>query len=300
MPKVSVVIPVYNREAYIERTVNSIENQEGVDFEIICVDDGSTDNSHDKLLELQTKSPRKETDFHILRHTETYTDGETFYNGKELVDKIKTRPKNRGTNIALHTGFFHAKGEYICVVDSDDILAPFALKRLSQYLDVRKDIDYVWSLYEVFDNDYNGLRIGTRCKWVAPKNQKEVIIQNLTRFSTFHLKMMRKSSYEEKMTKWNMMPPSSVDYAFVLTNMFKCEMRRVNHVAYYYRNKTPGSHSEAGRERQKEYAKNVHREAMLNAFRFGFLTSEELDLIRERMRQLARHKKFKKRGKMIQ
>ena len=53
--KVSVIVPVYNVEDYLEECINSILNQTLKDIEIICVDDGSTDHSYDILMELQKK-----------------------------------------------------------------------------------------------------------------------------------------------------------------------------------------------------------------------------------------------------
>lgn len=264
--KVSVVVPAYNREDYLEECINSIESQVGPSFEIIIVDDCSTDGTYELALELCAKSPRKERDFHVFRHKE-----------------------NLGTCQALHTGFIHARGEYIAVVDSDDLLAPFGLKILADRLNRNKNVDYVWSLYEAFDGDYDNLRIGTRCRWPAPRNQKEVIIQNLIRFSTFHLKMMRAEAYKTKMVSWLEMPDSSVDYAFVLDNMFRVNMQRVPHVAYYYRNKTPGSHS-AKKVAQKECAEKWRKKALEFAYKEGFLNKEEITQIQKRSRELGAQK----------
>ena len=63
MPKVSVIIPVYNVEKYLRECLDSVVNQTLKDIEIICVDDGSTDNSLDILKEYAKKDDR----FIILR-----------------------------------------------------------------------------------------------------------------------------------------------------------------------------------------------------------------------------------------
>ena len=89
---VSVIIPVYNREKYLERCLNSLINQSLKEIEIICVDDGSTDNSADILNKYQTKDARIKI---ILQRKE-------------------------GVSAARNKGIDMAAGEYIGFVDSDD------------------------------------------------------------------------------------------------------------------------------------------------------------------------------------
>ena len=93
MPKVSIIVPVYNVERYIVRSMDSLVNQTLKDIEIIVVNDGSTDNSK-KLIEIyQKKYPNK----------------------IKLVDK-----ENGGLSDARNYGIPHATGEYIAFLDSDD------------------------------------------------------------------------------------------------------------------------------------------------------------------------------------
>lgn len=92
MPKVSVIIPVYNVEQYLERCLDSVVNQTLKDIEIIIVNDGSTDSS------------LKICDKYALQDQRI---------------KIITR-KNGGLAAARNTGLEHATGEYIGFVDSDD------------------------------------------------------------------------------------------------------------------------------------------------------------------------------------
>jgi len=92
VPRVSVIVPVYNVEQYLERCLDSIVNQTLQDIEIIIVNDGSTDNSLDIVNKFA------EHDMRI---------------------KIVTR-KNGGLAAARNTGLEHAGGEYIGFVDSDD------------------------------------------------------------------------------------------------------------------------------------------------------------------------------------
>lgn len=92
MPKVSVIIPVYNVEKYLRQCLDSILNQTLREIEIICVDDGSTDSSYDILQEYAKKDSR----FVILKQ------------------------QNAGAGIARNTGMKIAKGTYLSILDSDD------------------------------------------------------------------------------------------------------------------------------------------------------------------------------------
>jgi glycosyltransferase involved in cell wall biosynthesis len=92
-PTVSVIIPMYNRAHLIGRAIQSVLNQSYQDFEIIVVDDGSTDNTEKVIREFQEQDKR----IIYIRHE-----------------------KNKGAATARNTGITAAKGEYIAFQDSDD------------------------------------------------------------------------------------------------------------------------------------------------------------------------------------
>ena len=93
-PKISVIIPVYNTEKYLDKCLVSIQNQSIKEIEILCIDDGSTDNSL-KILKKYTKSDKR----------------------------IRIIPqKNSGAGAARNTGIAASKGEYLSFIDSDDWL----------------------------------------------------------------------------------------------------------------------------------------------------------------------------------
>lgn len=91
-PKISVVLPIYNCELYIKDAVYSILNQTVSDFEIIIIDDNSTDNTLKVVQEI-----------------------------KDSRIKIVTKNKNQGLIHSLNLGFEIAKGKYIARIDGDDI-----------------------------------------------------------------------------------------------------------------------------------------------------------------------------------
>lgn len=102
MPRLSVIIPVYNVEQYLAQCLNSILAQKVDDMEIICVNDGSTDHSADILAEYAKKSPRL---------------------------KIVTK-SNGGLSSARNAGLDIAGGTYVGFVDSDDFIHPEMFDRM--------------------------------------------------------------------------------------------------------------------------------------------------------------------------
>ncbi len=102
MPEISVIVPVYNVEKYLSQCLESIINQTFSDIEIICVNDGSTDNSRQILEEYKLKDSR------II-----------------IEDKA-----NGGLSSARNAGLKAAKGRVISFVDSDDWIAPDMLEKL--------------------------------------------------------------------------------------------------------------------------------------------------------------------------
>lgn len=110
MPKFSIIMPGYNVEDYIERAVNSVLNQSEKDFELIIVNDGSTDKT------------------------------------KEICDSFKDKKikvihkKNGGLSDARNEGVKKATGEYIIFIDSDDYWDKDLLKEISKSLDNNPDI----------------------------------------------------------------------------------------------------------------------------------------------------------------
>lgn len=99
---ISILMPVYNVEKYIENTLQSIQKQTYEDFEVIMVDDGSTDKSG----EIADAWAKEDKRFRVI-HTE-----------------------NRGVSAARNTALSEVKGDYIFFMDSDDIILPETLEEM--------------------------------------------------------------------------------------------------------------------------------------------------------------------------
>ena len=102
MKKVSIIIPVYNAEKYLEECLSSVLAQTYQDFEVLCVNDGSPDNCQ-KILEEYAK---KDNRIRILVQ------------------------ENQGLSGARNTGLDNAKGEYVFFLDADDIIPEYTLETL--------------------------------------------------------------------------------------------------------------------------------------------------------------------------
>ena len=101
--KLSIIIPAYNAEAYLPQCLDSIFNQNYTDYEVLCIDDGSTDDTPDLLRQYASKHPQ----LRILTQS------------------------NQGMATARNRGLDEARGEYILFVDSDDLLTDGALETLN-------------------------------------------------------------------------------------------------------------------------------------------------------------------------
>ena len=116
MPKVSVVMPVYNVEAFIAQAIESVLKQSFTDFELLVIDDCSPDISI--AVVQQYDDPR----IRIIRHRE-----------------------NRGLAGARNTGIRHARGEYIALLDSDDAWHPNKLRRHVTHLNAKPTVGVSFS-----------------------------------------------------------------------------------------------------------------------------------------------------------
>lgn len=101
MIKISIIIPVYNKERFLDRCIQSVLDSPLKEFEIICIEDGSTDGSKELLQE-------------IKKDNSSIT--------------VFTNKKNRGAAYSRNIGITHAKGKYIMFLDADDYLDTNALE----------------------------------------------------------------------------------------------------------------------------------------------------------------------------
>lgn len=144
--KLSVIIPVYNDDKNIGSCLDSILLKQSIeDIEVICVNDGSTDNSLQILLYYQQRFP----------------------------NVIVLSQENRGLSNARNRGLSIARGEYVYFADSDDLVAEASLERLYQIC-CQKDLDVFFFSFESFGDTpemnvkYNKIIFDTKRKYTYP------------------------------------------------------------------------------------------------------------------------------------
>lgn len=130
MPKVSVIVPVYNVENYITKCLDSLVNQTLGDIEIIVVNDGSTDNSHEI----------------IKKYEEKYEN------------IIYLKKDNGGLSDARNYGMKRATGKYIAFLDSDDFVDNTIYEKMYLKAEVENadyvECDFYWAYPTKDGNDY--------------------------------------------------------------------------------------------------------------------------------------------------
>ncbi len=167
-PTVSIVIGVFNGGAGLRTTVESIRAQTFEDFEVVLVDDASTDDTGEYMDELAAENPR----FRVFHFSE-----------------------NRGLTAALIRGCREARGEFIARIDSDDWMVPDRLARQVEFLRAHEDVGILGSALTVhYDVDE---RVFERTD--TPPAQTDEQIRRRLRFRNVfgHVSVMfRRTDYE--------------------------------------------------------------------------------------------------------
>ena len=250
MPKVSIIIPTYNSERFLQATLDSVLNQTYTDFEIVAVDDGSTDGTKDILS--ACSDPRLRVFFE----------------------------EHAGCVANYNRCLSHVEGEYIAVLDHDDIMLPERLERQVAFLDSNTGIYLLGSSYEIIDEEgkvldrkpmpvgkgnvkkyemvFNAVQhptvmyrkqlvdfIGVYNEAYYPSHDSEFILRAITQHSADNL--------PEVLTQWRRVPDSPTNSQTYLQHEKHYQMRKeANTIAY---------HANMARYRKAEAAMNLGKVA---------------------------------------
>ena len=165
--KVTILMPVYNGEAYLRTAIDSILTQTYPDFEFLIIDDGSTDNSSE-----------------IIR---SYQD--------ERIRYI-SNSENLGINKTLNKGIRLAKGKYIARMDSDDISLPHRIAKQVEFMDTNINVAICGSWVQTYGNN-NSL-------WKYPVSDEEIRCNLLFESALAHPSIiMRRSIFSDGSNFYN-------------------------------------------------------------------------------------------------
>lgn len=160
MPQISVILPVYNAAPYVEKAINSILQQSFLDFELLLLDDGSTDNSSYIVREYAKKDER-------IR----------------LIQR-----ENRGLIATLNEGILLARAPYIARMDADDVSLPYRLEIQFRYMEREPKLVALGSAIQYineFGKPYRrkkypaGENVSKALLWGAPLAHPSVMLRTL-------------------------------------------------------------------------------------------------------------------------
>lgn len=207
MPKISVIMPVYNAEQYLWGAIESILNQTFKDFEFIIINDGSTDKSADII--------------------ESYSDQRI---------KVITQ-QNAGIVSALNNGINNSSGQYIARMDSDDVSLPLRFEKQVEFLDNNPDYGLIGTTFLIIDEK-------NHAKSVSPVFLKnDDIVNELIFFSPFGhgTVLMRRSILNEVGLYSSTEQTKHIeDYALWVRISAKTKVANLPEVLYLWRENTAG------------------------------------------------------------
>lgn len=208
--KVSIIIPTFNDEKYIIQTLNSILEQSVYNYEVIVIDDGSTDSTRKIVLD-------------YIENNKLYN--KVYYYFQENKDQLN----------AILNGLNYAKGEYIFILHSDDLICEKnSLEKCINYMDSHLDVDSIMGDLTLIDKNGNVFGIQHIKKYKKTKYILPLQLLWLGRNIYVDVGFHRKNSYitknKENYLKWN--TPFWIDFK---NNIKMLNVNNVNFSFYKYR-----------------------------------------------------------------
>lgn len=248
MYRVTVIMPVYNAQKYIKHAIDSILNQTYENFELLVIDDASTDSSLDIIKQCQDKRIR------VVRNE-----------------------KNMGIAATRNLGIQLCKTEYIALMDDDDIALTTRFEKEVSFLDKNPDVDVVGGHLRVIDQ--NGQDLNKQ--WTVNLNPKYIkaffLLGNNVANGTA---MFRKNFIDQYQIRYQDNYFGAEDYRFWVECSLHGKIANLDEVLLYWRT---GHNNETGRVNQsrikerEEVISSIHTYALNET---GFrLTSEELSIL---------------------
>ncbi len=223
-PKVSVVIPVYNTERFLDESISSVLNQTLDDFELIIINDCSTDDS-----------------LNIIKK----------YMKKDKRIKFIGNKKNLGVAKAMNEGLKAAKGKYIAILGSDDIFLPNKLLIQYNYLEKNPHIFLVGSS-AIYINEK-----GKEIRRFRKYDDYKMLAWRLTKSCSFiHSSILVRNTHE---FWYNEEFKSAVDYNYYL-DLLKARKNLTNIPPFLVKYRVHSSSISGSKQKEQEFFRDKARE----------------------------------------
>jgi len=197
-PKVSVIMPVFNREKYVADAVNSILTQTFTEFEFIIINDGSTDSTFDILKSFDDKR----------------------------ITLIRSK-ENQGNYTARNKGMEKATGKYICVMDSDDMALPHRIQKQFDFMESNTRFGLCGSFVKIIDSD----EIVS-----APEDYDEIKVWSMSNIMFRHPTVFIRNEFLKKYKlKYNDTYRYAADYDFLVRATHLFPVTNIQEVLLEYR-----------------------------------------------------------------
>lgn len=199
---ISVIVPVYNAELYLDECLSSICRQSYKDFEVICINDGSQDESMQICVDWATKDQR----FKVFSQ------------------------ENSGVSAARNKGLYYAKGEFVCFVDSDDYVHEDYLYRLYSAVQDKGVAVCDWTRGDGI-GDVGGNKVYSVEEFIDAIVFEKIKHPNIPCF------LFRKEVITCNGLRFSVGCTKNEDYEFYMSYLACCEMMVSfsGYVGYYYR-----------------------------------------------------------------
>lgn len=247
-PLVSVIMPAYNAERFIGEAILSILNQTYKNFELIIIEDSSIDNT--------------------LAEIEKWKDQRI---------RLFCNEKNRGISYSTNRGIALSKGEYIALLDDDDIAEPERLSIQVEYMRKNTDIDIVGGRYMEIDEEGNIIQYCNEPR-NNPKYIKVMLLFHFMDFANGSV-MIRKEFIEKNHLSFQENCYGMQDFRFYIESSKIGSISSVNQFVMRHRIHENNESKRRRRENSKERAETLAAFQKYSLERSGFLLDiEELNL----------------------
>lgn len=233
-PLVSVVMPVYNRENFVERAIQSVLNQTYKNFEFIIVDDGSTDLTYQVLLKYAQKDNRI---------------------------KVFKLEKNQGISKARNEALKHVQGKYFTTIDSDDMAYPSWLQKGVAFMEQNEDVVISFPKADYYDESIGALNED------FPQNNKirHLIYRSIANIGAFY----RYDFLKKYNIYYNKNYVSGEDYDFIMQfimNGGKISVidSKETLMLYRWHHKNTEDYYTQGKQNEKKIQKKVYQDTSIN------------------------------------